>query len=120
MDKAETGKLLDKIARLYPSFRAQTSEAPAEVLAEWYRILVNTSYADAASRVEAYASISTNKWAPHPGALASSEAEQYHEQMRQNGSLTLEEMEQMRASAVAPTAEQRAKARGILRAKSTL
>lgn len=119
MDKAETGLLLDKIARLYPAFRAQTSETPAEVLADWHRILIGTTYADAASKLDAYAAISSNRWAPHPGVLASSDADQYHEHMRQEGALTLELLKQLRASAMPPTDEQRAKARRILNAKST-
>jgi hypothetical protein len=121
VNSEETGLLFDEIISYYPAFESRAKDDPTGMIEKWQRILHDTPLDYAIKRLEQYASQSENRFAPHPGALAKvkTESDQYHDHMRQTGALTLETLEQWRVLAVAPTEEQRAKARRTLYAKPT-
>ncbi|MNP78912.1 hypothetical protein D3C76_1766340 [compost metagenome] len=68
------------------------------------------AYDTAKQNLIRYASDPDNKYPPHPGALArradaKSDAERYHDHMRQTGVLTLAQHDQLRQGVVPPSAD---------------
>ncbi|MEF3313306.1 hypothetical protein PV433_30930 [Paenibacillus sp. GYB004] len=123
MDKADITNLFKRIKRVYSMFPIpQELEAAREMVKDWHETLSDVPVEQAIENLKRYSLDPDNKFPPHPGVLAKplsskTESEQYHEDMRQLGALTLEKLEQLRASAVAPTEEQRAKARSVTHGK---
>ncbi|MNO15504.1 hypothetical protein D3C76_51700 [compost metagenome] len=110
----EVGKLFDRIVEYYPAFSGD-----GEKLKAWHDALIGVSYEMAKQNLIRYASDPDNKYFPHPGALsrradAKTDAERYHDHMRQTGILTLAQHEQLRKGVAAPTPEQLRKVRETL------
>ncbi|MFH5187139.1 hypothetical protein ACHHV8_33655 [Paenibacillus sp. TAB 01] len=65
MNKADIWQLFEKIVYYYPSFTGEPEKAAA-----WYGVLEKVPYHQALANLKHYASIASNKYPPHPGALA--------------------------------------------------
>jgi len=115
MTREEIGQLFDEVVFYFPAFRVFVESDVAGCITRWHKILKDTPFDYAVQQLEAYVA-NREKYYPHPGLLAKSEteADRYHDQMKDAGQHTLEEWEHMRKSAVPPTEEQRRKVRELL------
>lgn len=111
MTLEEIGKLFDTIVDFYPSFNGDLKK-----LQNWHNALKNVSLEAAIYNLSEYVSDPDNKFPPHPGALASkrTEADRYHDTMRQSGVQTVNSYSQLREGVTPPTEEQRRKVRELL------
>ncbi|WP_044480466.1 hypothetical protein [Paenibacillus antibioticophila] len=101
----EVGKLFDLIIEYYPIFSGDGDKLKA-----WHDVLRGVTYETAQQNLIQYASDPDNKFPPHPGALArrtdaKTDAERYHDHMKQTGVLTLAQYDQLRQGVVAPSSD---------------
>ncbi|MGG4346464.1 hypothetical protein ABEW68_33095 [Paenibacillus lautus] len=111
MTLEEIGKLFDTIVDYYPSFNGDLKK-----MQNWQTTLKNVSLEAAITNLREYAGDPDNTYPPHPGALANkrTEADRYHDTMRQNGLQTVKSYNQLREGVTPPTEEQRRKVRELL------
>lgn len=107
----EIGHLFDHIVDYYPSFTGDIRK-----MESWQKSLKNVTYVQAIKNLEEYAGNPENKYPPHPGALATkrTDADRYHESLRQSGTQTIKSLTQLREGVAPPTEEQRRKVRELL------
>jgi len=101
----EVGKLFDLILNFYPAFSGDGDKLKA-----WHDALAGVTYEAAKQNLIRYASDPDNKYPPHPGALtrradAKTDAERYHDHMKQTGVLTLAQYDQLRQGVVPPSSD---------------
>lgn len=115
MNKEEIGQLFDEIVFYYPAFRVQVESDLVGCITRWHKILKDTPYDYALQQLEAYVA-NREKYYPHPGLLSKSitDADRYHDQLKESGQLTLAQWEHMKKTAVGPTEDQRRKVRELL------
>lgn len=117
MQKYEIANLFKKIVQFYPVFGGGDRDQVMEKINAWHEVLADISFEQASANLKSYVNDPENRYPPHPGNLAKavskSEAERYHESMKASGELTLQQLQHMKKSAVAPTAEQKRKVREL-------
>lgn len=105
MEIEEIGKLFDRIVEYYPAFNGDGAKLKA-----WHDALINVTYETAKQNLIRYVSDPDNKYPPHPGAFArrldaKTDAERYHDHMRQTGVLTLAQYDQLRKGIAPPSSD---------------
>jgi hypothetical protein len=115
MNKQEVGQLFDEVVFYFPAFRSFVEADLAGCISRWHRILKDTPLDYAVQQLETYVA-NREKYYPHPGLLAktSTDADRYHESMKESGQITIAQWEDMRNKAVGPTEEQRRRVRELL------
>ncbi|XEC97017.1 replicative helicase loader/inhibitor [Paenibacillus tarimensis] len=106
MTKSEVAKLFERIVQYYPSFTGDLDKIKA-----WHEIMHDIPLEVALENLKRHAA--AEKFPPTIAELSRSlqavktELDRYHDFMREAGRQTLEDFEEMRRRAVAPTPEQR-------------
>ena len=113
MNKSEITQLFKKIKIRYPSFSIPTDvESAREMVEEWLIDLQHVSLDTAVRNLRDYAKHPDHKFAPHPGILAAiPDNQDYASLMKKLGQENVMSVEQMKASAVPISEEQRRKVR---------